>query len=173
MDKIEIIVYSLPIMFMLHDFEEIIGLKTWFDKNGEWLDEKFPMLTKHLQSLRHLSVQAFVVAVWEEYLIISIVTLTALTFQWYDAWIIIFMAYSFHIIIHIIQWIIVRRYIPMLITSLLSIPYIIWGINNIVCSFTAIKIGGYLIAGIFIGVLNLLFAYKLAYKFDKYMNNKL
>lgn len=52
MDKIEIIVYSLPIMFMLHDFEEIIGLKTWFDKNGEWLDEKFPMLTKHLQSLR-------------------------------------------------------------------------------------------------------------------------
>ena len=95
MDKIEIIVYSLPIMFMLHDFEEIIGLKTWFDKNGEWLDEKFPMLTKHLQSLRHLSVQAFVVAVWEEYLIISIVTLTALTFQWYDAWIIIFMSYYY------------------------------------------------------------------------------
>lgn len=136
MDKIEIIVCLLPIVFMIHDFEEMIGFKIWLEKNGAWLDEKFPILTKQVESLRNLSVQAFAVAVLEEYLIISIVTLTALTLQWYDAWIAIFAAYSFHIMIHIIQWIIVRRYIPMIITSLLSIPYILWGINNILCSFT-------------------------------------
>lgn len=173
MDKIEIIVCLLPIVFMIHDFEEIIGLKIWFEKNGVWLDEKFPILTKQIEILKHLSVQAFSVAVLEEYLIISIVTLTSLMFQWYDAWIAMFMAYSFHIMIHIIQWIIVRRYIPMIITSLLSIPYILWGINNILCSFTAIKIGLYLLIGIFVIVLNLLFAHKLAYNFDRYMNNKL
>lgn len=173
MDKIEIIVCLLPIVFMIHDFEEIIGLKIWFEKNRVWLNEKFPILTKQIESLRNLSVQAFAVAVLEEFLIISIVTLTALTFKWYDAWIVIFVAYSFHIMIHIIQWIIVRRYIPMIITSLLSIPYILWGIINILCSFTAIKIGLYLIIGIFVVVLNLLFAHKLAYNFDKYMNNKL
>lgn len=173
MNKIDIIICLLPNVFMIHDFEEIIGFKTWFEKNGAWLDEKFPMLKKQVQSLKHLSVQAFTVAVLEEYLIINIITLTALIFHWYDVWIAIFMAYSFHIVIHIVQWIIIRRYIPMIITSLLSIPYIIWSINSIICSFKAIEIVAYLIVGIFVAFLNLFFAHKLAYKFDMYLNNKL
>lgn len=173
MNKLEIIICLLPIVFMIHDFEEIIGFKTWFEKNGAWLDEKFPMLTKLFQNLKHLSVQAFALAVLEEYLIISIVTLTALLFQWYNAWIAVFMAFSLHIGIHIIQWIIVRRYIPFIITSLLSIPYIVLGINSIVCSFTIIEIMICLITGVLIAAINLLFAHKLASKFDRYMKKNL
>ena len=62
---------------------------------------------------------------------------------------------------------------PIIITSLLSIPYIIWGINSIVRSFAVIEIVTCFIAGVFVAVLNLFFAHKLASKFDRYMKNNL
>lgn len=172
MSDIDIIVCLLPMVFMVHELEEITGLKTWLDKNGEWPDKKFPVFKKQVQGVRCLSVEGFAVAVSEEYLIVCIVTLTALIFQWYYVWIAVFMAFSFHIVVHIVQWIIAGRYIPMIITSLFSVPYIIWGMVNIVCLFTVVVIVISFIAGIVVAVLNLSFAHKLAYKFDRYINNK-
>ena len=120
-----------------------------------------------------MSVPAFALAVLEEFIIIGIVTVWALTLQWYNVWIAVFSGFSLHILIHIGQWMIVRKYIPIIITSLLSIPYIIWGINSIVRSFAVIEIVTCFIAGVFVAVLNLFFAHKLASKFDRYMKNNL
>src|SRR5699024_12826108 len=55
----------------------------------------------------------------------------ALTLSLYMLWLAIFTAFAFHILVHIIQWIIICKYIPVIITSLLALPYIFWGLNPI------------------------------------------
>jgi len=47
-----------------------------------------------------------------------------------------FYGISIHIVVHIIQWIAFRRYIPAIISSILCIPYCIYGIRQIVNMFT-------------------------------------
>lgn len=37
MNTIELTIGLFPIIFMFHEFEEIIGFKPWFSKNGVWL----------------------------------------------------------------------------------------------------------------------------------------
>ena len=88
------------------------------------------------------------------------------------------MRFSIHIVIHIIQWIIYRKYIPTILTSILVLPYCIFGlikcidiginigINNlfwiIICS----------IIGIIGVIINLKFIHYLGEKFSKWdMNN--
>ena len=173
MNELKLIVSLFPIIFMLHEFEEIIGFKHWVTKDEAWIAKKYPKVAKQISFYERLSVPAFALAVLEEFIIIGIVTVLALTLQWYNVWIAVFSGFSLHILIHIGQWMIVRKYIPIIITSLLSIPYIIWGINSIVHSFAIIEIVTCFIAGVFVAVLNLFFAHKLASKFDRYMKNNL
>ncbi|WP_081911134.1 MULTISPECIES: HXXEE domain-containing protein [Prevotellaceae] len=40
-----------------------------------------------------------------------------------EIWLAIFMAFSIHLIIHIIQSIVVKNYIPKLVTSFLLLPF--------------------------------------------------
>ena len=171
MNELKLIVSMFPIIFMLHEFEEIIGFKLWVTKDGAWIAKKYPKVAKQISLYEQLSVPAFALAVLEEFILISIVTVLALTLQWYNVWVAVFSGFSLHILIHIGQWMMVRKYIPIIITSLLSIPYIIWGINSVIHSFSIIEIVTCLITGIFVAALNLFFAHKLASQFDKYMKN--
>lgn len=41
MNELELIVSLFPIVFMLHEFEEIIGFKPWVVKDGLWIAKKF------------------------------------------------------------------------------------------------------------------------------------
>ena len=131
MNDFILIIILLPIIFMLHEFEEIICFKPWIEKNQSWLITKYPLFSKLVAHLNEMSVPTFAMLVLEEFILVSIVTITALTLHWYNIWVAIFTAFAFHILIHIIQWIIIRKYIPVIITSLLALPYIFWGLNTI------------------------------------------
>lgn len=171
MNNPEIIIYLLPFIFIIHDFEEIIGFKAWFTRNGEWLTIKYPGLEKQVRHFEQLSTAAFAFAVLEEFIIIAFVTIYALLFQWYYAWIAIFTVFEFHIIVHIIQWLIAGRYIPVIITSLLSVPYIILGMNMIFTSFSLFEILICFLTGLPIAIINLLTIHKLMTKLDKHLKN--
>src|SRR5699024_3697781 len=131
MNDFILIIILLPIIFMLHEFEEIICFKPWIEKNQSWLITKYPLFSKLVAHLNEMSVPTFAMLVLEEFILVSIVTITALTLHWYNIWVAIFTAFAFHILIHIIQWIIIRKYIPVIITSLLALPYIFWVLNTI------------------------------------------
>ncbi|MFK1815424.1 HXXEE domain-containing protein [Bacteroides fragilis] len=94
---------------MLHEFEEIICFKPWIEKNQSWLITKYPLFSKLVAHLNEMSVPTFAMLVLEEFILVSIVTITALTLHWYNIWVAIFTAFAFHILIHIIQWIIIRK----------------------------------------------------------------
>ena len=167
MTELELIVSLFPIIFMLHEFEEIIGFKPWVTKDGPWIAKKYPKVTKQIALYKRMSVPAFALAVLEEFVLFSIATILALTLQWYSVWIAVFAGFSLHILIHIGQWMVVRKYIPIVITSLLSLPYIAWGVYKIYSEFSVTMIVIPSVIGIIVLIVNLRFVHKLALQYDK------
>lgn len=149
---------------MLHEFEEIICFKPWIEKNHIWLIAKYPQFSKLLIHLKKISVPTFATLVLEEFILVSIVTITALTLQWYNIWVAIFTAFAFHILVHIIQWIVIKKYIPVIITSLLAIPYLIWGLYTILKVMPINSVILYWICGVFAMVINLYIIHIIADK---------
>lgn len=164
-----IIILIFPIVFMFHEFEEIIGMKPWLSRNGKYLTEKFPFIRNPIERMGSLSSSGFAMAVFEEFLIVGIVTVLAVYYEWYYAWMAIFLAFSFHLLVHIAQWLIIRKYIPMIITSLLCLPYCIYAFIKIVELFSSRDILICFGAGVIFMVINLLFAHKLGVLFDKWI----
>ena len=109
---------------MLHEFEEIIFFKPWIRKNNDCLQKRFPEPAKRLWShLERLSVPAFTVAVAEEFILLSIITIVSVTIDSYLLWLGVFMRFFIHLLIHFAQWIILRRYIPAIISTFISLIY--------------------------------------------------
>lgn len=126
-----IVILSFPVVFMFHEFEELIGLTPWLSRNKNALTNRFPSLRKPLQKLSTLSAPAFAVAVFEEFMVVGVVTLWAVFTGGHYAWVAMFLAFSFHLLVHIAQWLVVRRYIPMIVTSVLCLPYCVYVLMQI------------------------------------------
>lgn len=170
---IKILIYLLPIVFILHDFEEIIMFRPWLDKHRTEIKSRFPRLDKILlRNHDHLSTSAFAVAVLHEFVIIAIITILAVHFDSYQWWFGAFAAFFLHLFVHILQWLVFGKYVPFIITSILALPY---------CSYTIIQFlkftnltGGQLTLWAGIGVLLTLAsfypAFFLASKFEHWIN---
>ena len=55
MDHIVLLICLFPVVFMLHDFEEIIMQQRWMERNADELSRRFPVLRKQIMQLRELS----------------------------------------------------------------------------------------------------------------------
>lgn len=112
------IVWLFPIIFMIHEMEEIIGFRIWLNRNVA-LVKKYPLLVKIDKSF---SYEGFSVAVLEQYLLCILITLLSIYYDNYLIWIGFFIAFVIHLAIHILQSIVIRKYIPALITSITLLP---------------------------------------------------
>ena len=131
-----ILVSSLPIIFMLHDFEEIIMMKPWIKKNEEYICRRFPKVGPKVAShIKNTSTEGFALCVAVLFFMLGAVSLFSLWENSYMLWMSLFIVFSIHVVVHIIQWIVFRRYIPAIITSILCVPYCIYGVSQIVNVF--------------------------------------
>ena len=128
---IKILIALLPVVFILHDFEEIIMFKPWLDKNREEIKTRFPRLDQILSRNHYqFSTSAFAVAVLHEFIIIAVITTLSMHFDSYHWWFGAFAAFSLHFFVHIAQWLVFGRYVPFIITTILVLPY---------CSYTFLQ----------------------------------
>ena len=174
MSNHSIIVWLLPIVFMIHDFEEIVFFKVWIDKNKGYLEERFPRLSKlFIRRVGSLSTPAFTVAVAEEFVLLSAITLASALWGCYALWLAAFMGFFVHLLMHLGQWVILRRYIPALFTTLLVLPYCIYTLYIIRMNgiFSLSEIALWTIIGFGLLAVNLIFAHKLAELFNKNLKN--
>ena len=111
----------LPIIFIFHDMEEIVGLE-WFFRRNQDLFNRFP---RALKAYRNLKTECFAAAVYEEFIPFFGVSLLAYFFPnkllisiWYG----LFLALTGHFIVHIGQTIYLKKYIPCFVTSLICLP---------------------------------------------------
>jgi hypothetical protein len=119
--KPEILIWLFPIVFMIHEFEEIIFMRWWVKKNKEQILKKYPKLGKQvLGQFDIVSTEAFSLIVAEEFLIVSFIVIFSAFTNNYDLYIGLILAFSIHLLTHLIQSIVLKRYTPAIITTLIT-----------------------------------------------------
>lgn len=165
------VIWLLPIVFMIHDFEEIIFMEWWINKEKTTLEKKYPQILKVHDGLNTAS---FTFAVAEEFLVLVMITMLAVLFNWYYLWFGALVGFLIHLILHVLQWIIYKKYVPVIITTIPSIMYSIYAINYIMNSID-LNINLLIVwsaVGSIIVYINLYFAHKLAKKINIFISNK-
>jgi len=170
MNNMQVIIWLFPILFMFHDFEEIIFMRAWINKNRSYICERFPRLSKKLlPHFEHMTTSAFALGVAEEFILISIITIVSYMTNWYDLWIGSFIAFTLHLLIHCFQVLIVRKYIPVIVTSIICLPICIYIIMQIIQISSLYTIILYSIFCFIIMVINLGVIYKLMAIFSQWI----
>ena len=133
--KSEILIWLFPIIFMIHEFEEIIFMRWWLGNNREPILSKYPNLGKRvLGQFESFSTEAFSFIVAEEFLIVSIVVLFSVFTNNYDLYLGLVVAYFIHLLTHLIQTIVIRKYTPGIITTLLTGIFCIFVFSGLIDS---------------------------------------
>jgi hypothetical protein len=119
------LIWLFPVAFIFHDFEEILFWELWLNKNGDEIKRRLPaFLAKQADMILGKSTAQFAFPVL---LIFSLTALASFLAVEYESYIFFLMAsgaFSLHGFMHIGQAIVLRRYVPAVITStLIVIPY--------------------------------------------------
>lgn len=160
-------VLLLPILFIFHDMEEIIGFG-WFFRNNPEVFERFPKITN---AYKEFSTAGMALAVYEEFIPFFGISLLAYYLNndvLYTIWFGLLLSLTAHFIVHIGQSVFVKKYIPSLITSIICFPVSVIILINcmqyMIFNLTAVI----LIAGsILLMMANLKFAHWLMHRFGK------
>jgi hypothetical protein len=155
-------IYALtfPLLFIFHDLEEIIGMKRFLNRNAVMLQARFPFLYKRFSKF---TTEGFALAVMEELIVFTAIALLAIYFNsslFWNIWFGGFFGLTAHYVIHIIQALVIRRYIPALITSIICLPISVLILHN---SYALIDINlWHILIGIAIVALNMIPALRIA-----------
>ena len=153
----------LPIIFIFHDMEEIIGFG-WFFRKNPWLFDRFP---KVMNNYRGFTNEGFAIGVYEEFIPFFGISLLSFYFPGkilYALWLGIFISLIAHFFVHLGYAVYIRKYIPSVITSIICLPVSI--VILIKClpfiTFDVITIV-FSITGFLIMILNMIFIYKIIF----------
>ena len=162
------LVWIFPILFIFHDMEEIIGFGLWLTKNRAFLDNKYPKISN---TYKPYSTEGMAAAVMEELVLYLVICFISRFTGFYGLWLGGFVAYTVHLIIHIGQSIVIQKYIPACITSLICIPVSVWVIVRSITllSYSISGVIVYSLIGIVVIAANLKIAHKIIHIFTKKM----
>ena len=161
------ILYILLILaFIVHDGEEIAVVHKWVMTHGNDLCEKLPMLRRVFNYFRKLNTKAFAIAAFEELIVLIGISAYAYIGGPYaiELWSAAFMVFSLHLIVHIGQAIVVRGYVPGLVTSVLLLPFAFLVMQRICTTINASQLVIWTVVGVIFMVANLLFAHWLGFR---------
>lgn len=141
-----------PSLFMLHELEEIIWMPSFIKK----LSTQFP----NNRILSYYTPFAFNAIVLEQFLILLLSLFLSYWFNNYTIYTTIVIAYIYHVFGHLIQTIVLRKYVPGLLTgsltSLFSIAFLKIEIS--------VKLYGFSFLTLLVIVLNLLVSFMILHK---------
>jgi hypothetical protein len=127
MMKPETLMWLFPIMFMLHDFEEIIMMRPWGHRYTVLLNDRLPSRLRKLSNKTlNLSTNAFALAVMCILIAISIMTYMSVELGMKWLWTGTLIVYFVHLLIHLGQGIFLKNYVPAVITSILTGIYCLY-----------------------------------------------
>ena len=165
----EVYVWVFPVLFIFHDMEEIVGFIPWYHNNQQMLEQKYPQI---YNAYKNTSTEGFAFAVYEELIFCIAVCIISLIMNRYGMWLGTLVACTLHFVIHIIQTLIIKQYIPALITSIIGVPigcYIICKSIKLL-NYPALSVVIYSVTGITLILINLRFAHMLMKKFTMWQS---
>ena len=157
------------VLFMIHEFEEIIFIKKFIEKNKVVKDMKNELFVKKKESYPSTETTSLMIA--EEFIILSTLLSIASEFRMYEIVLSLFIVYIAHLVPHIYDALRYRKFSPGSRTSFIIFPLGILIIWNIILNkkiHLVILILCVIIIG-FLMILNLLFLHKISKKIDKYL----
>ena len=117
------IVWMLPVILMLHDFEEIIMAEGWAKKYGEVTNIPF---TKDkpfaLTYINRCYTPTFASGVCMVFTSFTIVSLFSVIFNSYLIWFAFFIGLAFHFVVHVAMCLRFHHYVPGVVTA---VPFLI------------------------------------------------
>lgn len=144
--------FLFPALFMLHELEEIIWMPSFVKK----LSAQFP----DIRFLSYYTPFAFNAIVMEQFLILLLSLFLSYQFSNYTIYATIVIAYIYHIFGHLIQTIVLRKYIPGLLTGILTSLLTLYNLKN---EFPII-LYGYSLFTLLVIVLNLVVSFMILNK---------
>ena len=144
--------FLFPALFMLHELEEIIWMPTFVKK----LSTHFP----DNQILSYYTPFTFNAIVLEQFLILLLSLFLSYQFNNYTIYITIVIAYIYHVFGHMIQTIVLRKYVPGLLTGILTSLFALCNLKN---EFP-IKLYSYSLFTILVIILNLVVSFMILHK---------
>ena len=147
--------FLFPALFMLHELEEIIWMPSFVKK----LSTQFP----DNRILSYYTPFAFNAIVLEQFLIILLSLFLSYQFNNYTIYETIVIAYVYHVFGHLIQTIILRKYVPGLLTGILTSLFSIISLKNEI----PIDLYGYSLFTFLLILLNLISSFMILHKVNK------
>lgn len=128
---IQTLIWLFPVMFILHDFEEIILAERWVQRHSQRIREKFsPKLANRILNQFSMSTAQFAVAVLVVFLFVASSTLLASqyvttgTFGDIHIFLVLMLVFFLHAFTHMAQSIFFQSVTPGVITSVIIVlPY--------------------------------------------------
>ena len=157
------------VLFMIHEFEEIIFIKKFIEKNKVVKYMKNELFLK--KKANYPSTETISLMIVEEFIILSTLLFIASEFSMYEIVLSLFIVYIVHLLPHIYDALRYRKFSPGSRTSFIIFPLGILIIWNIILNkkiHLVILILCVIIIG-FLMILNLLFLHKISKKIDKYL----
>ena len=112
-----------PSIFMLHELEEILLFPRFMDRN--------PQLQRRLLSGAFTSFRINAI-IYQEFILLLIILGLSIYFESFDFYLTIIIAYIYHVIGHVFQSIILRQYIPGVLSGIITAGYCTYQIYDAV-----------------------------------------
>lgn len=170
MNTLETLVWFFPILFMFHDFEEIIFMKAWISRNQSYLSRRFPKFAENVMAhFDTVTTASFAAGVAEEFVLISGISVIAYLTGWYYLWIGLFVAFTLHLVMHGFQALAVGGYVPALVTSMICLPVCIWIIVQVIVPLSPVTFIFWSILGLMVLIANLLIIHRAMIHVSKWL----
>ena len=147
--------FLFPALFMLHELEEIIWMPSFVKK----LSAQFP----DNRILSYYTPFTFNAIVLEQFLILLLSLFLSYWFNNYSIYATIIIAYIYHVLGHLIQTIVIRKYVPGLLTGILTSLFALCNLKN---EFP-IKLYGYSLLTLLVIILNLVVSFVVLHKMSR------
>ena len=114
--------FLFPSLFMLHELEEIVWMPSFVKK----ISIQYP----NNRILSYYTPFAFNFIVLEQFLILMTSLYLSYQFNNYSIYASIIIAYIYHVFGHLIQTIVIRKYVPGLLTGILTSLFSLYYLKN-------------------------------------------
>ena len=144
--------FVFPALFMLHELEEIVWMPSFIKK----ISIRYP----NNRILSYYTPFAFNSIVLEQFLILLLSLFLSYRYSNYTIYATIVIAYIYHVFGHLIQTLVIRKYVPGLLTGILTSLFTLCNLKN---EFPII-LYGYSLFTLLVIVLNLVVSFMILNK---------
>ncbi|MFS9316684.1 HXXEE domain-containing protein [Streptococcus infantis] len=144
--------FLFPSLFMLHELEEIVWMPSFVKK----ISAQFP----DNLILSYYTPFAFNAIVLEQFLILLLSLFLSYWFNNYTIYATIVIAYIYHVFGHLIQTVVIRKYVPGLLTGILTSLFSLCNLKNEL----PIILYGYSLFTLLVIILNLVVSFMILHK---------